>query len=166
MNEKCYSFKGQSWRVEPWEGTILCVSGYNQPSFTKVQKRQTKPRQDSTKVGANEIDLIWSQSCSLLHFHNKYQRKIPTCFLQGYGESNHFEIYQNTVFFSFSHLIYLFLYGCTGSSFLYLAFLWPFYGKWELLSGCSAWASHCGGFFCCWARILGHMGYDCCDAWA
>ena len=124
MNEKCYSFKGQSWRVEPWEGTILWVSSYNQCSFTKVQNQQTKPRQESTKVDANEIDLIWSQSCSLLHSQNKYQRKIPICFLQGYGESNHFEIYQNTVFFSFSNLIYLFLYGCTGSLFLYLAFLW------------------------------------------
>ena len=102
MNEKCYSFKGQSWKVKPWEGTILCVSGYNQLSFTKVGNQQIKPRQESTKVGANEIDLIWSQSCySVLHSHNKYQRKIPTCFLHEYGESNHFEIYQNTVFFSF-----------------------------------------------------------------
>jgi len=28
-------------------------------------------------------------------------------------------------------------------------------GEWGLLSGCSAQASHCGGFFCCGAQALG-----------
>ena len=31
-------------------------------------------------------------------------------------------------------------------------------GKWELLSSCGARASHCSGFFCFGAQVLGHLG--------
>ena len=29
---------------------------------------------------------------------------------------------------------------------------------------CSAWASHCGGFSCCWAQTLGRAGFNSCSA--
>ena len=35
-----------------------------------------------------------------------------------------------------------------------------------LLSSCSAWASHCGGFSCCGARALGHAVVSGCGTWA
>ena len=38
----------------------------------------------------------------------------------------------------------LFIYGCAGS--LLLCRFFSSCGKWGLLSGCRAWASHCGGF--------------------
>ena len=47
-----------------------------------------------------------------------------------------------------------------------------FSGCWEqeLLSGCSAWASHWGGFFCCGAQALGCVGFSgglgSCGSWA
>ena len=50
--------------------------------------------------------------------------------------------------------IYLFTFGCTGSLML---FAWAFSssGEWGLLSTCGAWASHCSGFSCCEAQVLG-----------
>ena len=49
--------------------------------------------------------------------------------------------------------IYLFIYGCTGSS------TWAF-------SGCGARASHSGSFFCCIAQALRSVGFSSCGAWA
>ena len=45
-------------------------------------------------------------------------------------------------------------FGCAGS----LSLLRPFSssGEWELLSSCSVWASHFGGFSCCRAWALGN----------
>ena len=41
---------------------------------------------------------------------------------------------------------------------------WAFsnFGEQWLLSSCSAWASHCGGFSCCRAGALGHVGFSSC----
>ena len=38
--------------------------------------------------------------------------------------------------------------------------------KWGLLSGCSAWASHCRGFSCCRAWVLGLPDFSSCSIWA
>ena len=48
--------------------------------------------------------------------------------------------------------------------FIYFWLCWGFVAVWVssscgeqgLLYSCSAWASHCGGFSCCWAWALGH----------
>ena len=48
------------------------------------------------------------------------------------------------IFFSVVLFIYLFIFGCTGSSLLC-----------GLFSSHSAWLSHCVGFSCCGARTLG-----------
>ena len=47
---------------------------------------------------------------------------------------------------SFLKIIYLFI---------YFGLHWVFVAACGLFSSCSAWASHCGGFFCCGARALG-----------
>ena len=51
---------------------------------------------------------------------------------------------------------YWFIYGRAGS----LLLLRPFSscGEQGLLSRCSAWASHCGGFSCCGAQAVGYSG--------
>ena len=51
------------------------------------------------------------------------------------------------------HFIYLFVFGCAGSSLLYELF--SSCGDWGLLSSCGAPASHCSGFSCCWTQALG-----------
>ena len=33
-------------------------------------------------------------------------------------------------------------------------------------SSCGMQASHCGGFSCCRAQALGHVGFSNCDTWA
>ena len=38
-------------------------------------------------------------------------------------------------------------------------------GEWGPVSSCSTQASHCGGFFCCGTRALGHMGFSNCNTW-
>ena len=49
--------------------------------------------------------------------------------------------------------IYLFIFGCVGSSLLCTGFLWLQRSGATL--HCGAWASHCGGFPCCGAQALG-----------
>ena len=49
--------------------------------------------------------------------------------------------------------IYLFIFGCVGSSSLCVGFLWLWRAGATL--HCSVWASHCGGFSCCGAWALG-----------
>ena len=56
-------------------------------------------------------------------------------------------------FYTFKKLINYCIFGCTGS--LLLHRLFSSCGERELCSSCSAWASHCGGFFCCGAQALG-----------
>ena len=60
---------------------------------------------------------------------------------------------RQSAFFFFFNFIYLFIFGCVGSSLLHAGFL-------QLLRAgatlcCGAWASHCGGFSCCRAQALG-----------
>ena len=50
----------------------------------------------------------------------------------------------------------LFIFGCAGC--FLLCRLFSSYKEWGLLSNCSAQASHCSGFSCCWAWVLGHAG--------
>ena len=56
---------------------------------------------------------------------------------------------------------------------IYLFWLyWVFLAVWAfslvagLLSIFSAWASHCGGFYCCVAWALGFEGFSSCNMWA
>ena len=55
---------------------------------------------------------------------------------------------------------FLFIYGCAG--FFLLPWLFSSCIEWELLSSCSVQASHCGGFSCFRAQVLGPMGFSSC----
>ena len=67
-------------------------------------------------------------------------------------------VYASFILF-FSHLLYLFIFGCTGSSLLHGFF--SSRGEQGLLSS-AVQASPCGGFSCCRARALGHAGLSSC----
>ena len=56
--------------------------------------------------------------------------------------------------FLFFFLKNLFVFGCAGSLLLCMGFL-SSCGKRDVLSGCCAWASHCGGLSRCGAQALG-----------
>ena len=67
--------------------------------------------------------------------------------------------------------IYLFIYGCIGSSLLHTGFL----QLWQVGATvrCGARASHCGGFFCCgawalgaWASVVVACRLSSCGSWA
>ena len=61
-------------------------------------------------------------------------------------------------FFFFNCFIYLFIFGCAGSSLLLGIF--STCDKRELLFSCSVCASHCGSFSCCRVWALGHTGFS------
>ena len=48
----------------------------------------------------------------------------------------------------------IFIFGCTGSSLLYMGFL-QLHGEWGLPFSYSAWVSHHSGFSCCGGRLQG-----------
>ena len=74
------------------------------------------------------------------------------------GTPKCFSINNNRFYFKKKiEFINLCIFGCAGSSLLY-AQAFSSCGKQGLLSSCSAWASHWGGFSCCGARVLGHTG--------
>ena len=56
------------------------------------------------------------------------------------------------------------IFDCAGSSLLHAGFL-SLPGAGATL-GCSAWASHRGGFSCCGAQALRHTGFSSCSSWA
>ena len=60
---------------------------------------------------------------------------------------------ENFFFFLINLFIYLFIFGCVGSSLLWAGFLYLWWEGAALC--CSARASHCDGFSCCGARALG-----------
>ena len=78
------------------------------------------------------------------------------------------EIYLETFYFStwyfFINFIYLFLAVLGGSSLLRRLF--SSCGKWGLLSSCSAYNPHCGGFSCCKVQPLECSGFSSCGLWA
>ena len=53
----------------------------------------------------------------------------------------------------------------TALGFCYCAWAFSSGGEWELLSGCDALATHCGGSSCCGAQALGCMGFRSCWTW-
>ena len=71
-------------------------------------------------------------------------------------ESNGTLCYQLLFFFN------LFIFGCAGASVLHGPFSKG--NKQRLLF--IAQASHCGGFSCCRAQALGHVGFSSCSVWA
>ena len=68
------------------------------------------------------------------------------------------ESYQSNLKFFF---IYLFIFGCPGSSML--PGLFSSWGEWVPLCSCGAGVSHCGGFSCCRTWALGHAGFCNCS---
>ena len=61
--------------------------------------------------------------------------------------------------FSFiKKIIFKIYFGCTGSLLLHRLFF--SFDEQQLLSSCGAQASHCGGFSCCRAWVLGHTMYN------
>ena len=75
-----------------------------------------------------------------------------------YSLVKNMQIFTSLVFFIFYRLIfiYVFIFGCVGSSVLHR--LLSSWGEKELISCCGAQASHSGGFSCCGAQGLGHVG--------
>ena len=67
-------------------------------------------------------------------------------------------------FFFDALFIYLFVFGCAGSSLLHRLF--PGYGERGPLSSCDVWASHHGGFSCCKAQALGRADFSSSGLWA
>ena len=72
---------------------------------------------------------------------------------------------------SFILNIYLFIFGCVGSSLLHVGFLQLLRARATLHGGVRA--SHCGGFSCCGAQALGARasvvvarGFSSCGSWA
>ena len=64
----------------------------------------------------------------------------------------------------FKKYIYLFIFGCAGSSLL--GGLFSSCGKQGSLSSCGVWAFHCSGFSCCAAQSPGCVGFSSCGCWA
>ena len=64
----------------------------------------------------------------------------------------------------FLKILYLFIIGCSGSSFL--PRLFSSWSEWGLLASCRVWAAPCGGFSCCRAGALGRTGFSNCGWWA
>ena len=70
---------------------------------------------------------------------------------------------QMYTFYLFIHFIII-IFGCTGSLLLHRLFCSC--EQQGLLSSCSAWVSHCGGFSCCGAWTLGCVGFSSCGSQA
>ena len=73
--------------------------------------------------------------------------------------------------FFFLNFIYLFIFGCVGSSLLHVGFLQLLRAGATLRGGVRA--SHCGGFSCCGTQALGARasvvvarGLSSCGSWA
>ena len=71
----------------------------------------------------------------------------------------------------FFFLIFIYLFGCVGSSLLHVDFLQLWRAGATL--HCGAWASHCGGFSCCgawalgvWTSVVAALGLSRCGSWA
>ena len=79
--------------------------------------------------------------CKCYHFPSSLRRKVRDPCLQGLTVSSRIRSF---FFFSF---LFIYLFGCTGSSFLHSAF--SSCGEQGLLSSCGAQASHCSSFSCC-----------------
>ena len=62
-----------------------------------------------------------------------------------------------------NNFICLFVYDYAGSSLLHRLF--SSCSGWWLLCSCSMQASHCNGFSCCGAWVLGCSGFSSCSSW-
>ena len=71
------------------------------------------------------------------------------------GIQNCWHDLQVSFFLFLNKFIYLFIFGCVGSSLLRTGFLQLQRAGATL--HCSAWTSHCGGFSCCGAQALGEQ---------
>ena len=93
------------------------------------------------------------------------------------------DVHSNLVkFYSFYYFLKLFIYLllavlglrrceclsvclCVHAGSLLLLGLFSSWGKQALLSGCSAWGSHCNGICCCSAWVLGQASFNNCSTW-
>ena len=79
-----------------------------------------------------------------------------------------YQIYNLQIFplrlWTFHSFIYLFIFGCPGSS--SLCGLFSGFSELGLPSSCGVQASHCCGFSCCGAWALGCVGFNSCSSWA
>ena len=67
-------------------------------------------------------------------------------------------------FLKINKFIYLFIFGCVGSSLLCTGFLQL--RRVGATLRCGVWASHCGVFFLLWSMGSRHMGFSSCGTWA
>ena len=72
--------------------------------------------------------------------------------------SRHFQEVANWFYYNFLKKFIL------GSSLL--CRLFSSCGEQGLVSSCGVWASHCGGFSCCWAQAIGCKAFNTCGSWA
>ena len=69
-----------------------------------------------------------------------------------------------SILFKIVLFVYLFIlyFGCAGTPLLCVLF--SSCRKWGLVSGGGALASHCSGFSCCRAHVLGHVDFSSCGS--
>ena len=87
------------------------------------------------------IHLLWCKFYCDIPFHSGYWKCIFSSF--------------------FFKKVYLFISGSAGSL---LCKLFPSCSEQGPHSSCDAQASHCGGFSCCRAWALGHLGFSSCSS--
>ena len=119
-------------------------------------------KQDTGALGGNNkiLKVIISTSITSWHLWALGNLAFMGVFL-------HQKNVENYMYLLMIMLLYLAIY-------LFLAVLALFCYRWVLsscseqglLSSCSAWASHWGGFSCCWAQGLRRKGFSSCDSQA
>ena len=135
------------WKVVTETHTGLCA--------LSLRLGTTRPLPVKYKLSAKHTEggnSISSNTCETLN-----KPLFPPLASMGLQNASQLITIDFTFFFFKIEFINLCIFGCAGSSLLY-AQAFSSCGKQGLLSSCSAWASHWGGFSCCGARVLGHTG--------
>ena len=104
-----------------------------------------------------QIAIFWS---SITRRRQRYKRRSRYQFARA-ARTKCYRLgsMHNRNSFSFiNKIIFKIYFGCTGSLLLHRLFF--SFDEQQLLSSCGAQASHCGGFSCCRAQALGHMGFS------
>ena len=83
LNEKCYTFKGQTWE-QSLENGLSCDHAYFRLQVTFFYKGSEPARQapeQGTKVRAKGEDSVWSQGCfSLLQYYFSLAQNVTTLY--------------------------------------------------------------------------------------
>ena len=111
----------------------------------------------SDEFGCELSVLCCRNSCpslvSIALYVNGQERNLPSSLSFSFPPS----LPSPSLFSIFGGLICLFL-GFSWLRWVLLIVAHTFSSEWGLLSCYSAWASHCVGFSCCGAQVLGHAG--------